>query len=347
MGRRVLAIAAALLVALLGAAGVVVYAQSADARAVAGQATQQVYIAAAPVPEGTSAGEAVAQKLLVLQSVVAKGVPAGALTSVTGGTGALVATSTISQGEIVLASRFGHLADQQPTGPVPEGKVAITVSLADPQRVATLLTPGRTWSSTTPSTRGTRRRRRRPRTAVTCVTTRPVSVPRGSCWPTSRSSAWAARWCSPRRRPAPPPPRRPAAERRPPAALVTVAVTRPRRSCWSTGADRHPVRRPAGREADAGPEGAHHRRHRRRQVATGEESIMTVLWESDPLAADNLRMALGDGHAGRRVRPGRRAAARRGPPGVPARRRPRHRPRRGAATRRAAAARPARASASS
>ena len=142
MGRRVLAIVAALLVALLGAAGVVVYAQSADARAVAGQATQQVYIAAAPVPEGTSAGEAVAQKLLVLQSVVAKGVPAGALTSVSGATGALVATSTISQGEIVLASRFGHLADQQPTGPVPEGKVAITVSLADPQRVAPLLTPG-------------------------------------------------------------------------------------------------------------------------------------------------------------------------------------------------------------
>ena len=142
MGRRVLAIAAALLVALLGAAGVVVYAQSADARAVAGQATQQVYIAAAPVPEGTSADEAVAQKLLVLQSVVARGVPAGALTSVSGATGALVATSTISQGEIVLASRFGHLVDQQPTSPVPEGRVAVTVSLADPQRVAPLLTPG-------------------------------------------------------------------------------------------------------------------------------------------------------------------------------------------------------------
>ena len=142
MGRRVLAIVAALLVALLGAAGVVVYAQSADARAVVGQTTQQVYIAAAPVPEGTSAGAAVAQKLLVLQSVVAKGVPAGALTSVAGATGALVATSTISQGEIVLASRFGHLVDQQPTSPVPEGKVAITVNLADPQRVAPLLTPG-------------------------------------------------------------------------------------------------------------------------------------------------------------------------------------------------------------
>src|SRR3954447_15678383 len=132
MGRRVLAIAAALLVALLGAAGVVVYAQSADARAVAGQAAQQVYIAAAPVPEGTSADEAVAQKLLVLQSVVAKGVPAGALTSVSGAAGALVATSTISRGDIVLASRFGRLVDQKPSSPVPEGKVAVTVNLTDP-----------------------------------------------------------------------------------------------------------------------------------------------------------------------------------------------------------------------
>ena len=42
----------------------------------------------------------------------------------------------------MLASRFGQLADQQPTGPVPDGKVAITVNLADPQRIAPLLTPG-------------------------------------------------------------------------------------------------------------------------------------------------------------------------------------------------------------
>src|SRR6476646_4848590 len=114
MGRRVMAIAAALLVALLGAAGVIVYAQNADARAVAGQVTQQVYIAVAPVPQGTSARDAVAQKLLVPQSVVAKGVPFGALTSVSGASGSLVATSTISQGEIVLASRFGSLADEKP-----------------------------------------------------------------------------------------------------------------------------------------------------------------------------------------------------------------------------------------
>ena len=142
MRRRVMAVMAALLVALLGAGGVIAYAQSADARAVAGQATRQVYIAVAPVPQGTSAKDAVVQKLLVPQSVVAKGVPAGALTEVGGATGSLVAMSAIPQGELVLASRFGQLADQSPVSPVPDGKVAITVNLPDPQRIAPLLSPG-------------------------------------------------------------------------------------------------------------------------------------------------------------------------------------------------------------
>jgi pilus assembly protein CpaB len=138
-----MAIVAALLVALLGASGVVLYAQHADARALAGQATRQVLIAQAPVPQGTSAREALAQKLIVAQTVVSRGVPAGALTEVSGAIGSLVATTPIARGEMVLASRFGQVAKQvAPTGPVPDGQVAITVNLPDPERIAPLLTPG-------------------------------------------------------------------------------------------------------------------------------------------------------------------------------------------------------------
>jgi pilus assembly protein CpaB len=138
-----MAIVAALLVALLGASGVVFYAQHADARAVAGQATQQVLIAQAPVPQGTTARDALARKLIVAQTVVSRGVPAGALSEVTGATASLVATSAISAGEIVLASRFGQETKQvAPTGPVPDGHIAITVNLPDPERIAPLLTPG-------------------------------------------------------------------------------------------------------------------------------------------------------------------------------------------------------------
>ena len=140
MGRRVIAVAAALIVALLGVVAVVVYAQAADGRAVAGQATQTVFFAKAEVPMGTSAADAVNQQLIAPEKVVSKGVPQGALTAVTADIAKLVATSSILPGEIILTSRFGALPSAV-TQVVPAGKIAITVTLSDPQRIAPLLTP--------------------------------------------------------------------------------------------------------------------------------------------------------------------------------------------------------------
>jgi pilus assembly protein CpaB len=141
MGRRIIGIVAALVVALLGVVGVVVYAQAADGRAVAGQATQTVFIAKAAVPMGTTAADAVNQQLMVPEKVVAKGVPQGALRVVSADIAKLVATSSILPGEIVLASRFGALPSVANSQVIPDGKIAITVSLTDPQRIAPLLTP--------------------------------------------------------------------------------------------------------------------------------------------------------------------------------------------------------------
>jgi pilus assembly protein CpaB len=141
MGRRIIAIVAALVVALLGVVGVVMYAQAADGRAVAGQATQTVFIAKAAVPMGTTAADAVNQQLMVPEKVVSKGVPQGALTAVSADIAKLVATSSILPGEIILASRFGALASTANTQVIPTGKIAITVSLTDPQRIAPLLMP--------------------------------------------------------------------------------------------------------------------------------------------------------------------------------------------------------------
>ena len=65
MGRRVLVVLAAVVVALIGVVAVVVYAQGADSRAVADQQPQTVFIAAKLVPAGTTAAEAVATGLMV------------------------------------------------------------------------------------------------------------------------------------------------------------------------------------------------------------------------------------------------------------------------------------------
>jgi pilus assembly protein CpaB len=142
MGRRVMAVLAAMLIGLIGVAAVLVYAAGADTRALAGQQTQSVYVAQEVVPAGTTEADAVSKGLMVTTKIAAKGVPAGALTSVDAANGKLVALTDIAAGEFVTASRFG----KTPTGAVaiqvPNGEVAISVALSDPGRVGTFVTPG-------------------------------------------------------------------------------------------------------------------------------------------------------------------------------------------------------------
>jgi pilus assembly protein CpaB len=142
MGRRVMAVMAAMVVGLIGVAAVLFYASGADARAVADQRPQTVYVAQQLVPSGTTAADAVAKGLMVPTKIAAKGVPAGALTTVDAGTGRLVALSDIAAGSFVVASRFGTTPTGSKAIQVPDGQVALSVAFADPARVGTFLTPG-------------------------------------------------------------------------------------------------------------------------------------------------------------------------------------------------------------
>jgi len=142
MGRRVLVVLAAVVVALIGVVAVVVYAQGADARAVADQQPQTVYIAKALVPAGTTAAEAVATGLIVPTQVAAKGLPLGALSTVDAATGKLLALTDIAPGEFVTASRFGTTPLGQKAIQVPDGQIAISLTLSDPARVGAFVSPG-------------------------------------------------------------------------------------------------------------------------------------------------------------------------------------------------------------
>jgi pilus assembly protein CpaB len=142
MGRRVMAVLAAVVVGLIGVVAVLVYASGADSRAVADQRPETVFIAQALVPSGTSAADAVAKGLMVPTQIAAKGVPVGALTKVDGAAGKLVALTDIAPGEFVVASRFGTTPLGQSAIQVPVGEVAISVSLSAAAQVGTFLTPG-------------------------------------------------------------------------------------------------------------------------------------------------------------------------------------------------------------
>jgi len=142
MGRRVMAVLAALVVGLIGVAAVLLYAKGADARAVADQRPRTVFIAQERVPSGTTAADAVAKGLMVPTQIAAKGVPAGALTKVDTANGKLMALTDIAQGDFVVAARFGTTPLGQRAIQVPDGQVAISVALSDPGRVGTFVTPG-------------------------------------------------------------------------------------------------------------------------------------------------------------------------------------------------------------
>jgi len=142
MGRRVMAVLAAMLVGFIGVVAVLLYAKGADSRAVADQRPQTVFIAQELVPSGTTAADAVAKGLMVPTQIAAKGVPVGALTKVDGATGKLVALTDIVAGDFVVASRFGTTPLGQKAIQVPDGLVAVSVSLSDPGRVGTFVTPG-------------------------------------------------------------------------------------------------------------------------------------------------------------------------------------------------------------
>jgi pilus assembly protein CpaB len=142
MGRRVMAVLAAMLIGLVGVAAVMLYAGGADARAVAGQQLQTVYVAQALVPAGTRAADAVAKGLMLPTKIAAKGVPSGALTSVDAATGKLVALTDIAAGEFVVTSRFGTTPTGQKAIQVPDGQVAVSIALSDTARVGTFVVPG-------------------------------------------------------------------------------------------------------------------------------------------------------------------------------------------------------------
>src|SRR5450631_2720799 len=142
MGRRVMAALAATVVGLIGVIAVLFYAKGADTRAVADQRPQTVFVAQRMVPAGTTAAQAVSSGLMAPTQIAAKGVPVGALSKVDDATGKLVALTDIAAGDFVIASRFGSTPTGQKAIQVPDGQVAISVSLSDPGRVGTFVTPG-------------------------------------------------------------------------------------------------------------------------------------------------------------------------------------------------------------
>ena len=141
MGRRTILLIAAFVVAALGTALVFMYANRADERAQAGAEQVEVLVATAGIAAGT-AGSAVAESGTVeLKTLPAASVPPGALSDLTPVTDLITITS-IFPGQVLIQPMFGTQQETSGGLTLPEGKVAVAISMGDPQRVAGFVNPG-------------------------------------------------------------------------------------------------------------------------------------------------------------------------------------------------------------
>jgi pilus assembly protein CpaB len=141
MGRRTLLLIAALVVAALGTTGVFLYVNGVDDRAQAGVKIDEILVAKAAIPAGTTAQQASDQGLIDTAEYLHKSIVGLPVMSDISGIATKVAISDIQAGVPILATQFGDLTDTSALH-VPDGKVAISVQLGDPARVAGFITPG-------------------------------------------------------------------------------------------------------------------------------------------------------------------------------------------------------------
>ena len=129
---------------LAGISGLAVftYTSGVESRVRSSQETTDVYITTKQIPIGTGLGSALNQGYLESRKFPLASVPTGAVNKIDARNSELLALQTLQPGQILLASNFGITAANTGALVIPDGQLAITVSLSDPARVASFLQPG-------------------------------------------------------------------------------------------------------------------------------------------------------------------------------------------------------------
>ena len=142
MKRRVLTVTLAILLAVLGVAGVLAYVHKADSRALQGMRAISVLVAQGQIPGGTSVNSAQQSGLLHSETLPASSVPLNAVHSITPDLGALVMSARVQPGQVLLRPML--VTPAQLTGGVslPAGMIAVSVNLCLPEAVAQNIAPG-------------------------------------------------------------------------------------------------------------------------------------------------------------------------------------------------------------
>lgn len=144
MNRRVVGLAVATVLALVGTVALVAFVSNAEARALQGEQLIEVYVVDTPVPAGTPGDQI--DDFVTVEQVPVKVRPADAVQDL-GVLAGLVAEVDLKPGEQLLAGRFVELsafADRATGVQLPDDMVEVTVELPPERAVGGLIEPGQT-----------------------------------------------------------------------------------------------------------------------------------------------------------------------------------------------------------
>lgn len=142
MKRPIVPVLIAIGLAFLAGLAVFLYARGAESRAIQAETAVTVLVTTSAVPAGTTLGGAVAQGLIEQTQVSDKLVPDSAIGSVTPDNSEMVAAQELAAGQVVLSGDFAAAVQAQQPLSIPEGLMAVSVVLGDPQKVGTFVRPG-------------------------------------------------------------------------------------------------------------------------------------------------------------------------------------------------------------
>lgn len=142
MTRRIIGVLLAIILAVLGTAAVLFYVKTATNTVASGQRAVHILVAKARIAAGTT-GERIRADAMV-QTVVmpAASIPTGALSEVPADLDKLVLTADVQANQLLLRGMFGQPTRLSGGLDIPEGLVAVSVALTDPEQVAGYVRPG-------------------------------------------------------------------------------------------------------------------------------------------------------------------------------------------------------------
>jgi len=127
--RRVLTVALAVLLALIGIVAVLAYVHKANERAIQGLKTVTVLAASQPIPAGTTVSAALSGHMLTSEKMPVSSVPSGYINKVTHDISHLVTSSAMQPGQILVTLLLVPAGQATGTLAVPVGKIAVSVEL--------------------------------------------------------------------------------------------------------------------------------------------------------------------------------------------------------------------------